>query len=86
MRYKDPPLSLTTILSNLACIAENVRKDRDFCKDMAQQLNRHCRLGYHYIDNLCAKEVMKLFAFAVTEAIQDNQGVKSTRIASATYI
>ena len=70
MTYKEPSLSLAAILSDLECIAENVRKNRYFCEDMAQQLTRHCRLDY-YVDNLCPKEVMKLLAFAVSEAIQD---------------
>ena len=65
---EEPLLPLKTILSNLKCFAENVRKDQIFCWYMAYQLRDN---DYHVEEFHCAKQVMKALALAVNEAIQE---------------
>lgn len=66
--YEEPLLPLKTILFNLKCFAENVRKDEDFCENVASQLRDN---DYDVKEDAGAKIVMKVLALAVNEALQD---------------
>ena len=70
----EKPLTLKTILDKLKAIANEVRSDSSFCKDIKEELEEY---GYDWFGDLSSLEgedlkeqVMKVLAVAVNEAIQ----------------
>ena len=70
----EKPLTLKTILDNLKAIANEVRSDSSFCKDIKQELEEY---GYDWFGVSSSLEgedlkeqVMKVLAVAVNEAIR----------------